>query len=399
MTALVEGLEIGANSVTLPIDAGHHYDVFDRASVQQPLVELAEAYELKRETNRADYIVIGPQELLDVAEPLLEHRRAQGLLASAVSIDSIYNEFGFGEARPEAIKDFLSYAYHHWTAPAPRYVVLLGDGTWDFLDALGTGVTNEVPPLMVKTSYLWTSSDPAYAAVNGDDLFPDIAIGRLPASTVEDAHNMVEKILAFENGDASFFNNITLVADNADNAGDFEADVDALASTVLAGRQVEKLYLSELGTTATRDAIVQTFDDGASIVSYLGHGSINLWANENIFHNNTVPLLAPQAQQPFVLTLNCLNGFFTLPYFDALAENLVKAEARGAIAVFSPSGLSLNEPAQVFHKALLEALVSGEHLRLGDAVLAAQEDYAETGALPELLAIYHLFGDPALLMR
>ncbi len=50
-------------------------------------------------------------------------------------------------------------------------------------------------------------------------------------------------------------------------------------------------------------------------------------------------------------------------------------------------------------EAMLEALTSGKHQRLGDAVLAAQEDYAETGAFPELLAIYHLFGDPALLMR
>ncbi len=45
---------------------------------------------------------------------------------------------------------------------------------------------------------------------------------------------------------------------------------------------------------------------------------------------------------------------------------------------------------------MLEALTSGEHLQLGDAVLAAREDDAETGAFPELLAIYHLFGDPAL---
>ena len=45
---------------------------------------------------------------------------------------------------------------------------------------------------------------------------------------------------------------------------------------------------------------------------------------------------------------------------------------------------------------MLEALTSGGHLRLGDAVLAAREDYTETGAFPELLAIYHLFGDPAL---
>ena len=97
--------------------------------------------------------------------------------------------------------------------------------------------------------------------------------------------------------------------------------------------------------------------------------------------------------------MNCLNGFFTLPYFDALAEKLVLAEDKGAIAAFSPSGLSLNAPAQLFHQAMLEALISGEHRRLGDAVLAAQEDYAETGAFPELLTIYHLFGDPALLMR
>ena len=54
---------------------------------------------------------------------------------------------------------------------------------------------------------------------------------------------------------------------------------------------------------------------------------------------------------------------------------------------------------RLFHKAMLEALTSGEHLQLGDAVLAAREDYAETGAFPELLAIYHLFGDPALKLR
>ncbi len=89
----------------------------------------------------------------------------------------------------------------------------------------------------------------------------------------------------------------------------------------------------------------------------------------------------------------------TLPYFDALAEKLVLAEGRGATATFSPSGLSLNEPAKLFHKSMLEALTSGEHLRLGEVVLAAQEAYAQTGAFPELLSIYHLFGDPALLMR
>jgi hypothetical protein len=134
-------------------------------------------------------------------------------------------------------------------------------------------------------------------------------------------------------------------------------------------------------------------------MSYLGHGAINLWAAENLFNNARVETLSPQSQQPVVLTMNCLNGYFHFPYFDSLAEALVKRQDKGAIAAFSPSGLSLNGPAHRYHQALLRELVSGRHSRLGDAVVAAQEAYAETGAFPELLSIYHLFGDPALKLR
>jgi hypothetical protein len=97
--------------------------------------------------------------------------------------------------------------------------------------------------------------------------------------------------------------------------------------------------------------------------------------------------------------MNCLNGFFDFPYFDTLSEELLKADGRGAIAAFSPSGLSMDTPAHVYHEALLTELLSGRHMRLGDAILAAQSDYAATGALTELLSVYHLFGDPALRLR
>ena len=135
------------------------------------------------------------------------------------------------------------------------------------------------------------------------------------------------------------------------------------------------------------------------MMSYIGHGSVNLWAQEKIFENATVGDLLPQAQQPVVLTMNCYNGWFSIPNYDSLSEELVKAEGRGAIAAFSPSGLSLNAPAHWLHRALLEELLSGDHATLGDAVLAAQAAYADTGAFPELLSIFHLFGDPAMKLR
>jgi hypothetical protein len=56
----------------------------------------------------------------------------------------------------------------------------------------------------------------------------------------------------------------------------------------------------------------------------------------------------------------------------------------------------VNEAAHVLHTAVLTEILSGRHHRLGDAILAAQETYADSSALPELLSIYHLFGDPAL---
>jgi hypothetical protein len=97
--------------------------------------------------------------------------------------------------------------------------------------------------------------------------------------------------------------------------------------------------------------------------------------------------------------MNCLNGYFITPYYESLAEAFLKAEGRGTIAAFSPSGLSLDGPAHLFHRAVMQEVTSGQHQRLGDALLAAQKDYATTGAMPELLSVYHLFGDPALKVR
>jgi hypothetical protein len=82
-------------------------------------------------------------------------------------------------------------------------------------------------------------------------------------------------------------------------------------------------------------------------------------------------------------------------YFDSLAESLLKAEGRGAIATISPSGLSLHGDAKRFHREILRELLHGGHARLGDAWMAAQLRAPSA----ELLAIYHLFGDPAMTLR
>jgi hypothetical protein len=154
-----------------------------------------------------------------------------------------------------------------------------------------------------------------------------------------------------------------------------------------------------MGTERARSEILDAFDGGASLLSYVGHGGIHLWASENLLDVSGVANLQPQGREPLVLTMNCLNGYFHFPYGNSLAEELVEAEGKGAIAAFSPTGLSLDGPAHLFHQAIVSEVLSGRHRRLGDAVLAAQARYAASGAFPELLSIYHLLGDPALELR
>jgi len=131
----------------------------------------------------------------------------------------------------------------------------------------------------------------------------------------------------------------------------------------------------------------------------VGHGGAAVWASENVWNSWDAPSLLVQSRQPFLMTMNCLNGYFVAPAFNSLAESLLKVEGRGAIASFSPSGLSEDGPAHQYHRALMAELTSGQHQRLGDALTAAQRAYAQTGLMPELLAVYHLLGDPAMTIR
>jgi hypothetical protein len=395
----LEGAETTPEGTQFRVEESRQYlTLSPEAVLKVSAVQVPLESGLKSAANTADYLALGPAEFLDAAIPLLNHRENQGLRVKAVSMEEIDSEFGFGEENPLAVRDFLAYAYHNWRAP-PRYVVLLGDGTFDYKDVFGTGVKNQVPPLQIMTTYLETASDPTYATVNGEDPLPDLAIGRLPAATAEELRSMVNKIIAWEVSGQDLHGRAVIVADNPDEGGDFVVDAEDLATTVLSTQELKKIYLDELGASRTRSEILHAFDEGSSLMNYIGHGGIHLWADEDILNIGNVPSLSPQGEQPLLLTMNCLNGYFTFPFFDSLAEELLKANDRGVVAAFAPSGLSLNEAAHVLHQALLEELLEGGHERLGDAVLAAQIKYAHSGAFPELLSIYHLFGDPAMILK
>ena len=394
------GYEAGP-SLRFRAETGHRYLAVSPEALLSPRVFFPEpTARLRNKDNQADYVLVAPRAFLDAAEPLLERRQAQGLATFAVSLEEIASSFGGGQASAEAIRDFLSFAYHQWRRPSPRYVLLLGDANYDPRHFNPVSQPSPMPFLLQRTSYIWTASDPALVALNGDDPLPDLAIGRLPATTVEQAQTMVAKILDWEAQGQNLDGTAALVADNPDLAGDFEADARDIETSFLAGRDTTEVFLGQLpNRDVARSQILDAFNQGLSLISYVGHGGGAVWAGENILNSSDPAALLAQPRQPFMLTMNCLNGYFIAPFYESLAEGFLKAPGKGTIAAFSPSGLSLDGPAHLYHRAVMQEITSGQHPRLGDAILAAQKTYAQTGAFPELLSLYHLFGDPALRIR
>ena len=208
--------------------------VSDTALRQPERIEIVEPTDLATTTHGADYVVVTHPKFLAAAERLAGWRETSGgggYRTKVVTTDDIYNTYGDGGVSPKAIKDFLRHAYQSWTPPAPTYIVLFGDGTFDFR-GIDTEIHAEPPELdgYIPTHYIRTdsfgrtASDHWYVTVSGHDEFTDMYIGRLSVETVSQADVIVDKILAYEQAppNGNWRRKIISVADDdVSNSGDF----------------------------------------------------------------------------------------------------------------------------------------------------------------------------------
>ncbi|GAG48229.1 unnamed protein product, partial [marine sediment metagenome] len=226
---------------------------------------------------------------------LVTLREGQGLRVTVADVEDIYDEFTCGMVTPQAIKDFLSYAYTSWTPPAPQYVLLVGDSTFDCKDNLNQGNVNFVPAYLTFTEYMGEApTDEWFVRVSGDDAIPDLYIGRIPAASADEASVMVNKILAYETtpNTKTWEKNVLLVADNETEGNDYEADFELMSEDVAAliPSAMSEPLRGYLGNPYTAGALNQyikdTINNGTLIVNYSGHGSTQIWAGEVLFDTN-----------------------------------------------------------------------------------------------------------------
>lgn len=365
----------------------------------------------------ADVVVVTAPQFRDTLQPLVTARQEAGLRVAVLDVQVVYDAFSHGRPDPAAIRDLIQHARSGWAAPAPRYLLLVGDASYDPVGYLGGSEVDIIPTQFVDTTFTgWTASDVWYAlppeafepdgvtprADGAVPLIPVMAVGRLPAQDAEQAAAMVAKVLAYEAGDASasWRRRAVLPADNDDP--NFTREAEAFASA-LQGYTSEVVPVTGDGSAA-RAAVLDAFESGAGLIGYTGHGSVTLWAQEGILTVEDAAKLDNGDRLPLVFTVTCLSGFFEHPATVSLGEALVRQPGGGAVSALVPSGAALLEDQRPLSRALAEALAAPEGgraaIRLGDAVLEAQSALPQgADGVQQVLLTFNLLGDPTLPLR
>ncbi|MFW6135724.1 MAG: C25 family cysteine peptidase [Chloroflexota bacterium] len=369
------------------------------------------AQELPGPSAAPDYLIISHSDFIPAVAPLAEHRAAQGLTVHTVPVEGIYDAFGDGRLDPQAIKNYVAYAYEQW---APNYLLLVGDGTHDPLnhyDSVDHRPTF-IPPYLAMVDPFWgeVPSDNLFATVVGDDQLPDLYVGRLPVNTVAEAETVVGKILDYEQAPPAGPWNEPLLffADKFDGSTDFHAYANEMYEHArdleLESHTLRRLYYCEQDCTEyyqisdgerMTETILSELSRGALMATWVGHSSWHQWsADPVLFHVTDLVNLDNGGALPLFLQMTCFTSYFSQPTTDTLDESLLRMADGGAVATWGPTGLALTPGHVTMQKAFVSATWGDDPTALGPATVAARMALRPNHA--SLWDTYVLFGDPAM---
>lgn len=168
------------------------------------------------------------------------------------------------------------------------------------------------------------------------ELFPDVAVGRLSASSTIELQAQVNKIIAMESTSRSANKNIVLVQQKkSDGTTPFSDEPIAIKKYFETnyGSQYLNQYIKETFTLNPSE-IISAINSGALLVSYSGHGGTYFWGDSK-FDRNTVKSLS-NIFYPIVLGVTCHSANYTDG--DAcLAEAFMRKSNGGAVGYIGAS--------------------------------------------------------------
>ncbi|PTM15129.1 MAG: hypothetical protein DA408_00485 [Bacteroidetes bacterium] len=363
-------------------------------------------------------LIIYHPDFAAAAEQLAEHRRNfSQLQVGLVSTEQVYNEFSSGRVSPTAIRDFAKTIFER--DGALRYLLLIGDGSFDTRDIYGFG-TNFVPVYERDENhelYGFPADDYFAIYVNnpGDDpLASDLSIGvgRLPVKTAQEAQTVANKIIQYDTNPDYFQDwriRMTFLGDDEDGATHSD-DADMAAELV---RQLKPqfnvtkllfdLFPQESTPAGDRFPVVQEELDraifrGSILTTYLGHGGPRGWAQERVLDIPRIQNWRNLDRLSLFLTATCTFGDYDNGAFVSAGEELILAPQGGALALLTTTRpVFANRNSELTNRSLTEILKQnpdGSWPRLGDVIRTAKNSLSSPGNFSNERK-FMLMGDPA----
>jgi hypothetical protein len=382
-----------------------------------------------------DYLVVANRRLIEAVKPLVDFHRERGLKVALIDADDVYDQFNDGISHPQAIRNLVDKAWHDWPAPKPRFLLLVGDASFDLrhkkiertnlakwadrelTDGPGFGDIPSTPysdtpddlphrnllPTWQFPSYDGQSaSDNHFATVDKDPLHPVLAVGRFPVVQPAEVKAIVDKTIRYLKAPqySDWRHRVMFIADETDY---FKQSSDQIATTIGAeGFVADKVYASpeEKDNLAHQSAIKQGLNDGRLLVHFIGHGGRYIWRtgppdlrkNHDLFGLEDVANLSNGERLPMILSMTCYSAPFDNPTEDSIGEKFLREPNKGAVAVFAASWR--NSPQPSYSRALIDQLLH-PGTTVGDAIVSAKSKLTD----PTLVETYNLLGDPALILE
>ncbi|MEX0602983.1 MAG: C25 family cysteine peptidase, partial [Bacteroidota bacterium] len=381
------------------------YALVATGEIQIPAVLLPTRLTNLRVLTPTEYLIITTKTLWSEATRLANHRAsAQGLTTAVVDIEDLYNEFGYGMFDPPAIKRFLQYTYTQWPV-APRFVLLLGDANWDYRHNQPSEFRNDVPSYGAPVSDSWFVMFESLG-IN----VPTIPIGRLPVQSAAQAANVIDRILAYEQGALNprskrvivFGGGFTTPEINSIRAKN-ESWITQYIAPWPFGGIAERLYKRLDGSATQEDAIrvEETLGQGAAWISYTGHGATLQWDNGIV---DPLQLLNDAGEAAIITDFSCSTARFAEPDITAFGETSVMTPQNVSTAHLAMSGFGFLSYVQSIGDGLFQAALKDSVREVGLALLKSKLRLASiTGATNSLTRMhmqqFTLIGDPAMPIR
>ena len=371
-------------------------------------------------SNQADYVIVTRRELRDKGEEFAALR--PHLKSMVVSVEDIEFFFNSGVQDPTAIRNFFRYAWYNWQPPGISYVLLLGDGHYDYRNI------NITTPSVVPVFEIYNTNeldsrevDLYFTDLESNDnseskrnIRPDIAIGRIPIANARDADVMLDKIKTYEANPIKegWQAQATLVADDTTvSAGKTEPWLHQpqtekmIRETSIKNFNLKKIYLTAykpvpggrgiLKPRAQQD-IIDQINNGTLIINYVGHGSPTTWAHETVFNfDRDYASINNPGKYTFLVAATCDFGMFDNPNLVSFTEGLIWKKEAGIIASLVATRLVYSQQNAKFNRYFYKKLFPDgkPSIELGAAFLQAL--HVESGSNVNDQK-YHILGDPTM---